>query len=1388
MEEDGEEGQGGSSDCSSASQHSTGSAGSGGSLLEEGGAGDQVVVVGPEEVEKMSALKLNQVIPAADEPQWRQTIRDQMESELERRVREALATPPRERLTRRRQLAKQRSMSRVDLNAHLLLGLSDKEQNRLKSDHWRALQADKEAIMTYFPASSNAQVEFIFRDELSKSNQDQFPGVFGLESFSEGIKNIREDYTNAVNRYGAKPKTRHFYTKEGFLKALRSGTLPPGVTVLAESGRYVDKYGVERSGDGPFWPVECVPLFPAPRFRCWGGVATEPLYTHLPQSSRTVDNQTTPYNGRWRGTLIVYDSERSPREYNPQPVSEGCCPSLLFESRFESGNLRQARRIGMFEYELVLKTDLYTNRHTQWFFFLVRNVQPGVTYKFKIVNLLKTDSLYNYGMRPLMYSEKDAASKELGWVRTGHHISYTKNVSNTSCPLLSRCVHYYMLEWQMEFSNADDTYYLAHCYPYTFTDLKEDLDTVLTCPDRKACVRREVLCESRAGNSCFLLTVTNFERETKKKAVVVTARVHPGESQASWMMKGLLEFLTGPDPEAQELRDKFVFKLVPMLNPDGVIVGNYRCSLAARDLNRNYRHPRRENFPTIYHLKAKVEALANNYEIMLYCDLHGHSRKHNVFMYGNNTSSDDDTSGVGAARAFISERLFPWLMASTCPDKFSFRSCKFQIRKCKESTGRVVMWRQMNIYNSFTLEATFSGTILDKQNCRHFNIQDLMDVGKGLARAVLEYQHMQENKMKQTEAVLELTRAITQQILESRGLIEPNSELPEFVVNKELMETEAEAVQEDAEKWTEAMLALLQQSSSSSAPDLQPADLDLRGGGQGPRKEEKARVKGAGSVVPGLSRDEANKLLDRASLSTMDGCLNVLAALNVREALQDSDSSDSDSESEPEMKAPDPKPRKKKRKSRKQRDRELHDKKQAGSDKRSDDKDKDGRCKTFSALPALLGCETTPTHSQGHAHSADSVPLDSSSLLTSAHLAKRQAGSVADRLNKDRKSQFQSKYEGRHNGGVPCFTEERSIERAAKRVAEMKKKFEDDKQREVSFVCMEEPTLYSYPSQMYPQVLNQEDLNHRLQVALSEGTANLSRTLMGMNVRTGYTHADNLQDLHPTINGNYLLAAKLSSTSTSPLHHPHHHPHPASSFTSPAGPYTTGNTPSNGSPSLGHVTANFPSPAAPSGGAAAAVSRQLQAAGEIIGQDNSTSEDSDSGGSEILKSQSAALPMAARRSPYYQDLLLQRSPTLTSWSLRATVLSNGQQQQQQQAAASGHGHGHGHGQSVSAGLLPSPSVAKRPVRYKTSQGQMQRILRRHSSQVTPPIMTSSIQPISRDPPRHYDNQVSSMATGSVSSQSSLAPERPQYERARIGRGPLIRGLRQPGIRQGYMWE
>ena len=44
---------------------------------------------------------------------------------------------------------------------------------------------------------------------------------------------------------------------------------------------------------------------------------------------------------------------------------------------------------GDYDYELWLRNDLYTSKHTQWFYFRVSNTTPDVTYRFTIVNLMK---------------------------------------------------------------------------------------------------------------------------------------------------------------------------------------------------------------------------------------------------------------------------------------------------------------------------------------------------------------------------------------------------------------------------------------------------------------------------------------------------------------------------------------------------------------------------------------------------------------------------------------------------------------------------------------------------------------------------------------------------------------------------------------------------------------------------------------------------------------------------------------------------------------------------------------------------------------------------------------------------------------------------------------
>lgn len=61
--------------------------------------------------------------------------------------------------------------------------------------------------------------------------------------------------------------------------------------------------------------------------------------------------------------------------------------------------------------------------------------------RLSIVNLVKSGSLYNEGMRPLMYSEIDAKESKIGWRRCGDNIAYFKN-EDSSYVIKHLCILY----------------------------------------------------------------------------------------------------------------------------------------------------------------------------------------------------------------------------------------------------------------------------------------------------------------------------------------------------------------------------------------------------------------------------------------------------------------------------------------------------------------------------------------------------------------------------------------------------------------------------------------------------------------------------------------------------------------------------------------------------------------------------------------------------------------------------------------------------------------------------------------------------------------------------------------------------------------------------------
>lgn len=441
--------------------------------------------------------------------------------------------------------------------------------------------------------------------------------------------------------------------------------------------------------------------------------------------------------------------------------------SLTFDSMFESGNLERAIRVGESEYDLVLRYDLHTNGHMQWFYFAVSNAQPfnilkndRRQYRFNIINLCKPDSMFNRGLQPVLYSVKEAHENNIGWRRSGRDIYYFSNqysrgnMSSGASRSSGGC--YYTLTFTLEFPHADDTYLIAHSFPYTLNTHRLHMSSITHSQSQSleivrvgkpiggSVIRRSELCKTLGGTKCDLLTITEFDTRScngqeleTRRAVIITSRVHPGEPQASWMMRGVIDFLVSDFEVARALRRIFIFYLVPMLNPDGVYYGNNRCNLSACDLNRHWLKPREELHPTIYHTKELIAREHQTRGVVFYCDLHGHSRKQNVFMYGCDTKKRPNPRA----------RFFPQNLAKLKHSFLSLPDCSFKVSKDKEATARVVLAYELEIPWSFTLEASFCGTNITTRcsgSCDesetpcgvHFTTHDLCRIGRALCESI----------------------------------------------------------------------------------------------------------------------------------------------------------------------------------------------------------------------------------------------------------------------------------------------------------------------------------------------------------------------------------------------------------------------------------------------------------------------------------------------------------------------------------------------------------------------------------------------------------------------------------------------------------------------------
>jgi len=415
--------------------------------------------------------------------------------------------------------------------------------------------------------------------------------------------------------------------------------------------------------------------------------------------------------------------------------------SVEFESRFESGNLRMGLQVTEYEYDLILKNDINSGKTSNWFFFRVnlKNLKkinfsenPQLL-KFNIINCLKIDTLFSKGLKVLYYIERLKK-----WYRNTKNNYYYSN----SLVIEEKKLHSLTFSIELNRDFDEETLYFSYCYPYTFSYLQNYLASILNnqCILQKNIIRHEVIGKSLAGNNLDMLIITKFESAFEdiayRPCIILTSRVHPGESNSSFVIQGLIDFLLeNNNTIAETLKKTFIFKIVPMLNPDGVINGNFRTSLIGKDLNRLWDDPRENICPTIFFTKEMIKKTLLSRDIFLFCDFHGHSNKPNFFLYG---CPSNKKIKINSAYNFLEMIIAKFYSIKN--DIFDHKSCIYKIIAKKLKTARAVLKNEFNIDLSYCLESSIGHITIGEKKSDFLTPKIYEKIGRDFCLSIFELQ------------------------------------------------------------------------------------------------------------------------------------------------------------------------------------------------------------------------------------------------------------------------------------------------------------------------------------------------------------------------------------------------------------------------------------------------------------------------------------------------------------------------------------------------------------------------------------------------------------------------------------------------------------------------
>ncbi|RZF37316.1 hypothetical protein LSTR_LSTR005648 [Laodelphax striatellus] len=394
---------------------------------------------------------------------------------------------------------------------------------------------------------------------------------------------------------------------------------------------------------------------------------------------------------------------------------------LCFDAAFETGNLGRVLLVSDFEYDLFIRPDTCNPRLRLWFHFTVDNIRIDQRVIFNIVNFSKKRTLFLNGMTPLVRSHFRNKWQRMPRKNVYYHKS-PYHMSN------------YILTFSFTFDKEEDVYDFSFSYPYSYSKLQAHLEVI----ERKNFphFKRELLGKSIQNRRLDILTITHPKNMTagqQLRVVVIMARIHPGESPSSFVCQGIIDFLVSNHPIAIILREHIVFKIVPMLNPDGVFLGNYRSSLMGLDLNRWWNSISHWLHPTLHSVFSFLSAIDQdkNMELDFVMDIHAHCSLLGVFVYGN--TYDD---------VFRYERhiVFPKLLAQNTD---GYESCNTMYNRDVNKAGssrRVLCDVLKDSVNCYSLIVSYHGyKHPNVPGVHYYTEESYYRLGRNVVRTYLDY-------------------------------------------------------------------------------------------------------------------------------------------------------------------------------------------------------------------------------------------------------------------------------------------------------------------------------------------------------------------------------------------------------------------------------------------------------------------------------------------------------------------------------------------------------------------------------------------------------------------------------------------------------------------------